>query len=81
MVPTFWKMHKRLYLLIKVSCIVAIIQSKYDLIRIPGSNLWIECGSKVSLFLPDYLPAVRKAPHWDKGNNPKLGLNIINLMF
>lgn len=54
MVPTFWKMHKMLYLLIKVSCIVAIIQSKYDLIRIPGSNLWIECGSKVSLFLPIY---------------------------
>lgn len=72
MVPTFWKMHKRLYLLIKVSCIVAIVQSKYDLIRIPGSNLWIECGSKVSLFLPDYYYYIIlfiTAPLWDKGNN------------
>lgn len=27
------------YLMIKVSCIVAIIQSKYDLIWIPGADL------------------------------------------
>lgn len=34
-----WRTVKGLYLVIKVSCIVAIIQSKYDLIGIPGSNL------------------------------------------
>ncbi len=40
MMQKLWKKDKRLYLMIKVSCIVAIIQSKYDLIWIPGSNLW-----------------------------------------
>lgn len=39
-IATLWKMDTRLYLMIKVSCIVAIIQSKYDFIWISGSNLW-----------------------------------------
>lgn len=44
-----WKMEKRLYLMIKVSCIVAIIQSKYDFIWISGSNLWTKQGNRGSL--------------------------------
>lgn len=53
----FWKMEPKLYLLIKVSCIVAVIQSKYDLIWIPGSNLWTKLGGRQLTRRDHSLPA------------------------
>lgn len=43
----FWWADKSTHLAVKVSGVVAIIQPKYDLIRISGTNLWTKWGLTV----------------------------------
>lgn len=43
-IQRFWRADKSTHLAVKVSGVVAIIQPKYDLIWISGSNLWTKWG-------------------------------------